>query len=98
MMKDPPFEKLDEQTLFWRVRARANGLERLSRGPAGEGDPSPFRINLFILVTPVQGQPLGSASPVFRWKPYFSSADEKASGYVLFLTPSQKGSPIPMLA
>lgn len=98
VMNKPPFDKYDEQTLFWRVRARANGLERLSRGPSGEGDPWSFRINLFALLTPVQGQPIGGASPIFRWRPYFARADQKAARYVLFLTPSPRGSPSPLLA
>jgi len=98
VMVDPPFEGYDDRMLFWRVRARANGLERLSRGPSGEGDPGRFRVNLFALLTPAQGQLTGSASPTFRWKAYFSEAGAKAPRYVLVLDPPSNGSPGPLLA
>jgi len=97
VLADSQLDKYDEQTLFWRVRARANGLERLSRGPSGEGDPGRFRINLFTLLTPFQKQLIGGNSPIFRWKPFFNKVDEKAVRYVLYLAPPPKTTVQPLV-
>ncbi len=80
-----------EQVYYWRVRAQANNLDRLS-SDFGGSRARRFRVNLFSLLAPPEGRPADTQSPIFRWNPYFFSFGVKAVAYLLFLEPAPEGS------
>ena len=73
---------------MWGVRARANGLERLSSG-SGEGKPRRFLTNVFNLVAPFGT--VGTRTPIFRWKPYYISIEKPVEEYEFYLNPAPEG-------